>query len=86
MKFFISSTFSDLIEERKVAHETIRKMGYVSIWMEDFAANGKHPRDVCLEKVEECDAVILLIGSSYGSSRDERTGLSYTHLRISHCA
>ena len=80
MKFFISSTFSDLIEERKVAHEAIRKMGYEPIWMEDFAANSKHPRDVCLEKVQECDAVILLLGSSYGSSRDEKTGLSYTHL------
>ena len=28
MKFFISSTFSDLIEERKVAYETIGKMGF----------------------------------------------------------
>jgi len=80
MKIFISSTFSDLIEERKVVHETIRKMGYEHIWMEDFAANSKHPRDVCLGKVQECDALILLLGSSYGSSRDEKTGLSYTHL------
>jgi Domain of unknown function (DUF4062) len=80
VKIFISSTFSDLIEERKVVHETIRKMGYEHIWMEDFAANSKHPRDVCLGKVQECDAVILLLGSSYGSSRDEKTGLSYTHL------
>ncbi len=80
MQIFISSTYSDLIEERKAAHETIRKMGYEPIWMEDFAANSKHPREVCLEKVRECDSVLLLLGSSYGSSRDERTGLSYTHL------
>lgn len=80
MKIFISSTYSDLIEERKAAHETIRKLGYEPVWMEDFAANSKHPREVCLEKVRECDSVMLLLGSSYGSSRDERTGLSYTHL------
>ncbi len=61
MKIFISSTYGDLIEQRKVVHDTIRKMGYESIRMEDFAANGKHPRDFCLEKVRECDAVVLLI-------------------------
>src|SRR5713226_8819988 len=80
MKIFVSSTYRNLIKERKVVGEALMKLGYEPVMMEHFAASGKHPRDLCLKKVQECNAVILLLGSSYGSSRDEKTHRSYTHL------
>ena len=36
MKVFLSSTYNDLIEHRKAAHDALEQLGLHVIWMESF--------------------------------------------------
>ena len=38
MKVFLSSTYNDLIEHRKAAHDALEKLGLQVIWMESFGS------------------------------------------------
>ncbi len=78
MKIFISSTYEDLKEERKEAIRYIDRIGH-SIAMEKFFASNHQSKDVCLEKLQECDAVILILGFKYGSM-DKMEGISFTEI------
>ncbi|NLV27386.1 MAG: DUF4062 domain-containing protein [Methanomicrobiales archaeon] len=62
---FISSTYTDLIEERKEAIDAVDIQWY-AIAMEKFPSSDRHAKNDCLEKVREADAVILIIGGRYG--------------------
>ena len=55
MKVFISSTYEDLKNERKEAIAVIDRIGQ-AIAMEKFFASNHQSKDVCLRKLQECDA------------------------------
>jgi len=78
MNIFISSTYEDLKEERKEAIKYIDRIGH-SVAMEKFFASSHQSKDVCLKKLQECDAIILILGFKYGSL-DNAEGISFTEI------
>lgn len=62
---FISSTYTDLVDERKEAINAVDIQWY-AIAMEKFSSSNRHAKNDCLEKVREADALILIIGGRYG--------------------
>ena len=79
MNFYISSTYSDLINEREKAAQSIRRLGHQAIAMEDYVASDKRPLEKCLEDVRSCDAYIGIVAFRYGyiPKKNEK---SITHL------
>lgn len=78
MKIFVSSTYEDLKDERKEAIDILDRIGK-AIAMEKFFASSHPPKDVCLRHLQECDAVVLILGFRYGSI-DEAEGISLTEI------
>lgn len=88
MKFFLSSTYKDLKDIRKIAINTL--VGIVGnstdstgkiIAMEYFNASENSCKEECLKELDACDVVIGIYGERYGSI-DEETGLSMTEVEF----
>jgi hypothetical protein len=78
MQVFISSTYTDLIEERQKAVEAILNAGHIPAGMELFKA-GRSQMETIKKWIDESDVYCLLLGGRYGSIEEE-SGLSYTEL------
>lgn len=76
---FISSTYTDLREERQAAVEAILKAGHIPAGMELFTSTNKSQWEVIKRWIEESDIYMLILGGRYGSIEPE-SGKSYTHL------
>ena len=79
VQLFISSTYRDLKPEREAVQEALRKGDSLPWGMEFFVSEPRRPLDVCLQELERCDAVILLVGARAGSLVPDGSGLTYTH-------
>lgn len=84
MRFFISSTYEDLKEVRRVAINmlkslTEKKTGSISA-MEDFPASQNSSRIFCVEQVEKADIMIGIYGYRFGSKNED--GRSMTELEF----
>jgi tetratricopeptide (TPR) repeat protein len=66
MKVFISSTYNDLIEYRKAAHDALEKLGLQVICMEAFGARPEDSISACLKEVEESDLFVGIYAHRYG--------------------
>ena len=77
-QIFISSTYTDLIEERQAAVEAILKAGHIPAGMELFKA-GNEQLATIKKWIDESDIYLLIVGRRYGSI-DQNTGLSYTEI------
>jgi uncharacterized protein DUF4062 len=73
---FLSSTYTDLIEERREAFQTLLKMQCIPAGMEWFPAQTEEQWAVIKRVIDDCDFYVLIIGGRYGSVTAE--GLSYT--------
>lgn len=78
LQVFISSTYTDLIEERQAAVEAILDAGHIPAGMELFKA-GKSQMKTIQKWIDESDVYMLILGGRYGSI-EEDSGLSYTEL------
>ena len=78
MKIFISSTYEDLKNARKEAITIVDRIGQ-AIAMEKFFASNHQSKDVCLKRLQECDAIVLILGFKYGSI-DKAEGVSFTEI------
>ncbi len=78
LQVFVSSTYTDLIEERQAAVEAILDAGHIPAGMELFKA-GKSQMKTIRKWIDESDVYMLILGGRYGSI-DEESGLSYTEL------
>lgn len=76
---FISSTFSDLKEERRKILDILLMADCIPAGMEAFVASDIEQFEVIKKVIELCDYYILIIGKRYGSI-SEQTGLSYTEM------
>lgn len=76
-QIFISSTYSDLKEERKVVTEAILELGHMPYGMEVFPAANASQWEWIKQAIDESDYYIVIIGGKYGSIKPD-TGLSYT--------
>lgn len=80
---FISSTYTDLIEERKKAQEILLMADCIPAGMEAFVAANDEQFEVIKKVIDLCDYYILIIGQRYGSI-NEMTGLSYTEMEYNY--
>lgn len=78
LQVFVSSTYTDLIEERQAAVEAILDAGHIPAGMELFKA-GKSQMKTIRKWIDESDVYMLILGGRYGSIEKE-SGLSYTEL------
>lgn len=66
-KIFVSSTVSDLTNEREAARLAIEEIGgEYSMCEHSFIAENKNSLDVCLNNVRKSDIYILILGGRYG--------------------
>ncbi|WP_321503438.1 DUF4062 domain-containing protein [Breoghania sp.] len=79
---FVSSTYSDLIEERKKVSEAVAKAGYVAEGMEIFPASSQKQMSFIERVIDRCDYYILILAGRYGSLAED--GLSYTEKEFLH--
>ena len=75
-QIFISSTYTDLIEERKKVQETILSMYHIPIGMEMFSADDDEQWEIIKDTIDTSDYYVLIVGHRYGSLTKE--GISYT--------
>lgn len=74
---FISSTYSDLRDEREALMEMVLEKDHFPLGMELFGADNGTPWEVMERKIRECDYYLLIIAMRYGSiSKD--VGVSFT--------
>ncbi|EJR82871.1 DUF4062 domain-containing protein [Bacillus thuringiensis] len=78
LQVFISSTFTDLEEERQAAVQAVLNAGHIPAGMELFKAGDISQKETIEKWIEESDVYMLILGGRYGSI-DGETGKSYTH-------
>lgn len=79
LQVFVSSTFTDLKEERQAAVEAILSSGHIPAGMELFSAGDESQMTVIERWINESDIFLLILGGRYGSI-ESKSGKSYTHL------
>jgi len=76
---FISSTFTDLINERQQAVKAVLNANHIPAGMELFKANNIDQMNVIKKWIDNSDVFMLILGGRYGSL-DADSQKSYTHL------
>lgn len=76
LQVFVSSTYSDLIDERQRAVEAILEAGHIPAGMELFRA-GENIKGTIQKWIDDSDVYLLILGGRYGSI-DSNTKKSYT--------
>ena len=82
-QIFISSTFTDLKEERQACVEAILRAGHIPAGMELFSASSESQLETIKRWIEDCEIYILLLGGRYGSI-EPKSGLSYTEIEYNY--
>lgn len=72
---FISSTYTDLIEERQIVVEGVLNAGHIPAGMESFKA-GSSQEDTIKDWIKASDIYVLVLGPRYGSLNKDM--VSYT--------
>lgn len=73
---FVSSTFTDLKEERAEVIQAIWELDCIPTGMEAFVASNDSQWDVIRRVIDECDYYVLIVGGRYGTVTAD--GISYT--------
>ena len=63
---FISSTSDDLREYRKAVERAASRAGFRQVMMEDFPSVGHPPLDVCRDRVNQADVLVVIVAHRYG--------------------
>jgi hypothetical protein len=83
MKVFLSSTYTDLIDHRRAAHDTLEQLGLHVIWMEALGARPVESTKACLDEVEDCELFVGVYAHRYGYIPDGST-VSITEQEFNH--
>lgn len=75
-QIFISSTYTDLIDERRLIIDALLKMDFIPAGMEMFVASNTEQFKVITKVIDLCDYYLLIIGKRYGTINED------THLYI----
>lgn len=75
---FISSTYIDLVDERKEVIQALLELDCIPVGMELFPAANEDQWTLIKELIDTCDYYILIVGGRYGSMNSE--GISYTQM------
>lgn len=79
LQVFVSSTYTDLIEERQAAVQAILDAGHIPAGMELFKAGNDSQLKTIYKWIDESDVYMLILGGRYGSI-EPKSGKSYTQL------
>ena len=79
LQVFVSSTFSDLRDERQAAVEAILVAGHIPAGMELFTSGDESQMEAIKQWIDESDVYLLILGGRYGSI-EPTTRKSYTRL------
>ena len=82
---FISSTYTDLKEERAKVTEAVLELGHMPYGMEVFPAANESQWEWIKKAIDESDYYIVIVGGRYGSIKPD-TGLSYTEMEYRYAA
>lgn len=74
---FVSSTYTDLKEERKAIIESLLNAKYIPAGMEMFSASNDEQFKYIKKIIDSCDYYVLIIGGRYGTINPS-TGISFT--------
>lgn len=77
LQVFVSSTYTDLKEERQMAVTAILDAGHIPAGMELFGA-GESQKETIKKWIDDSDVYMLILGGRYGTI-DDVTQKSYTH-------
>ncbi|MDP9906071.1 DUF4062 domain-containing protein [Arthrobacter bambusae] len=73
---FISSTYTDLAEERREVIQALLEMDCLPAGMEMFPATNEEQWTLIQQVIDESDYYVVIVGGRYGSTTPE--GISYT--------
>lgn len=73
---FLSSTYTDLIEERNEVIKALLELDCIPCGMEYFPAASEEQWSYITSLIDDCDYYVLIIGGRYGSLSPD--GISYT--------
>jgi len=74
-QIFISSTYTDLKDERDQVIKACLEMGHIPVGMEMFSAADEEQWKIITRQIDESDYYVIIIAHRYGSVVD---GISYT--------
>lgn len=77
---FVSSTYKDLIEERKEVIHALLELDCIPAGMELFPATDEDAWSLITEVIDGCDYYLLIIAGKYGSLNSE--GVGYTEMEF----
>ncbi len=75
-QIFVSSTFEDLEEERRLVIEQILNMGHIPVGMELFQASDDEQWEYIRRRIDQCDYYLVIVAQRYGACASD--GLSFT--------
>ena len=73
---FVSSTYSDLKEEREHVIHELTRIGYIAVGMEQFPATPEEQMEYIERVIDESDYYVVIVRGKYGSLAAD--GLSFT--------
>lgn len=83
LQVFVSSTYTDLKEERQTAVSAILKAGHIPAGMELFSAGDQSQLQVIKKWIDQSDVYMLILGTRYGSiepiSKDGYTEVEFDY-------
>lgn len=85
-QIFVSSTYEDLIEERKEAVQAILESDCFPAGMELFPASNKKQWEIIKKVIDDSDFYLLIIAGRYGSIGEDEDGkkISYTEMEFNY--
>jgi len=79
-QIFVSSTYKDLIEERKEVIHALLELDCIPSGMELFPATDEDAWSLIKEVIDGCDYYLLIIAGKYGST--DKDGIGYTEMEF----
>lgn len=81
---FVSSTYEDLIEERKEVTQALLESNCIPTGMELFPASSKKQWEIIKSVIDDCDYYLLILAGRYGSSgiNDKGKKMGYTEMEF----
>lgn len=81
---FVSSTFKDLVEERKEVIHALLELDCIPAGMELFPAADEDAWSLITEVIDGCDYYVLILAGKYGSTNSK--GIGYTEMEFDYAA
>ena len=73
---FVSSTYSDLKEERVAVMQCLLEMNCIPVGMEQFPASNMNQMDYIRMMLDDCDYYVLILAGRYGSLDTDGVGFT----------